>query len=107
MVAVPAQPRGHIAERRAIAKHDRGFAVPCFPEKQKRIFKKKNQLKKPKPVGKNADADTVRNDVAPWAGDDAFEPPFSIRRYSAMVELTPTVFRPFAVAWREIGLPDE
>jgi hypothetical protein len=37
----------------------------------------------------------------------ALEPKFSIRRYSAMVELTPTVFRPFADVWREIGLPDE
>jgi TolB-like protein/Tfp pilus assembly protein PilF len=37
----------------------------------------------------------------------ALEPPFSIDRYSAMVELTPTVFRPFADVWREIGLPDD
>jgi TolB-like protein len=37
----------------------------------------------------------------------ALEPPFSIGRYSAMVELAPTVFRPFADVWREIGLPDE
>ena len=37
----------------------------------------------------------------------ALEPAFSIARYSAMVELAPTVFRPFAEVWREIGLPDE
>jgi tetratricopeptide (TPR) repeat protein len=34
----------------------------------------------------------------------ALEPTFSIGRYSAMVELAPAVFRPFADVWREIGL---
>jgi tetratricopeptide (TPR) repeat protein len=34
------------------------------------------------------------------------EPSFTIRGTSRYVELDPTVFRPFADAWREVGLPE-
>jgi adenylate cyclase len=34
------------------------------------------------------------------------QPSFTIRGTSAIVALEPTVFRPLADAWREVGLPD-
>lgn len=34
------------------------------------------------------------------------EPTFTIRGFSRVVDIEPVVFRPFAEAWREIGLPE-
>ncbi len=51
-------------------------------------------------IGRTMDAKAAAREVLEC------EPTFTIHGWARSVELEPTVFRPFADAWREIGLPE-
>jgi tetratricopeptide (TPR) repeat protein len=51
-------------------------------------------------VGRPAEAKTAARDALEC------EPNFTIRGWALLVELEPEVYRPFADAWREVGLPE-